>query len=179
MRRVWAAALVAGLGLTAGSASAEPQVHAAVTAGGGARDLRDEARGVLHLGLWSDVLFFRRKQSDVGFGPHVQLATASFQSFESGLGASLLLPTGGPVLILSAAPHLRVARGVVDAGATGTVFFGSRSYNFSSVYGFQAGLFVEGRQGFTSRQTELYGGVHLDTAILALPVVLLVQAMRN
>ncbi len=179
MRRVWPAALVACLGFTAGSAAAEPQVHAAVTAGGGARDLRDDARGVFHMGVWSDVLFFRRKQTDVGFGPHLQLATASFQTFESGLGASLLLPTGGPVFILSAAPHLRVAQGVVDAGATGTVFFGARSYNFSSVYGFQAGVFVEGRQGFTSRQTELYGGLHLDTAILALPFVLLVQAVRN
>lgn len=174
-----AGALGAVLFFSAGAASADPQVHAALTAGGGARDLRDDVRGVFHLGAWTDVLFFRQKQTDVGFGPHLQLATASFQTFETGLGASLLLPTGGPVFILSAAPHFRVANGSVDAGATGTLFFGSRSYNFSSVYGYQAGVFVQGRQGFTSRQTEVYGGVHVDVAILALPLVFLAQAIRN
>lgn len=177
-------ALAVGLGFLLCSswsrpAAADPQVHTAVTAGGGARDLRDDARGVFHLGAWTDVLFFRKKQRDVGFGPHLQLATASFQSFETGLGASLLLPTGGPVFILSAAPHLRIAGGSVDPGATATVFFGSRSYNFHSAYGYQLGVFVEGRQGFGSRQTEVYGGLHVDLAILALPVVLLAQSFRN
>ncbi len=172
------------------SALADPQVHAGVTVGGGARDLRDDTRGVFHLGATADVILFRRKQTDVGFGPYVQLATASFQTFESGLGASLLLPTRGPVFILSAAPHLRVGArsidplrplgtGPVDVGATATLFFGSRSYNFHSTYGYQLGVFVEGRQGFTSRQTEIYGGLHVDVAILAMPVVLLVQALRK
>ena len=159
-------------------ARAEPQVHGAVTAGGGARDLRDDVRGVFHLGGWADILFFREKQRDVGFGPHLQVATASFQSFETGLGASVLLPTGGPVFILSAGPHLRVAHGTVDPGATATVFFGSRSFNFHSPYGYQLGVFVEGRQGITSRQTEIYGGLHIDLAILALPAVLLAQSFR-
>jgi hypothetical protein len=179
VRAVWATAVAAFFVLASREAAADPQVHAAVTAGGGVRDLRDDPRGVFHLGAWTDVLFFRRKQTDVGFGPHLQLATASFQSFETGLGASLLLPTGGPVFILSAAPHFRVANGTVDAGATATIFFGSRSYNFSSIYGYQLGGFIEGRQGFTSRQTELYGGLHVDVAILALPFVFLAQALRN
>ena len=179
MTRLRVAAVVALLCFTSHPAWADPQVHAAVTAGGGVRDLRDDVRGMVHVGAWADVLFFRRKQTDVGFGPYLQLATASFQTFETGLGASLLLPTGGPVFILSAAPHFRVANGTVDAGATGTLFFGSRSYNFSSAYGYQAGVFVEARQGFTSRQTEVYGGLHLDVAVLALPFVFLAQALRN
>lgn len=172
-------ALILAALLVPAVAAADPQVHAGVTVGGGVRDVRDDLRGVFHLGATGDVLFLRKKQTDVGLGPHLQVATASFQSFETGLGASLLLPTSGPVFILSAAPHLRVFDGKVDAGATGTLFFGSRSYNFHSVYGYQLGVFVEGRQGFTSRQTELYGGLHVDVAVLAMPVVFLVQALRN
>lgn len=149
------------------------------------RDLRDDVRGVFHLGAWADTIFLRRKQTDVGLGPYVQLATASFQTFEAGGGAALLLPTGGPVFIVSAGPHFRVdgdarpGAATTDVGAAARLFFGSRSYNFSSVYGYQAGVFVEGRQGFTSRQTEVIGGLHLDLAIVALPVVFLVQALRN
>lgn len=180
----------AALVLAPCSALADPQVHAGVTVGGGARDLRDDVRGVFHLGATADVLLFRRKQTDIGFGPYVQLATASFQTFESGVGASLLLPTGGPVFLLSAAPHLRVGArlsdplrpldaSAVDLGATATLFFGSRSYNFHSVYSYQLGVFIEGRQGFTSRQTEIYGGVHVDLAVLAMPVVFLVQSLRK
>lgn len=167
------------LALLPSVASADPQVHGGVTVGGGVRDLRDDTKGLFHLGGWTDVMFFRQKQRDVGFGPHLQLATGSFRSFETGLGASLLLPTGGPVFILSAAPHLRVAGGSVDPGATATLFFGSRSYNFHSVYGYQLGVFIEGRQGFSSRQSELYGGVHIDLQVLALPFVLIAQAFRD
>lgn len=172
-------ALTCALLICPAVAAADPQTHAAITVGGGARDLQDETKGLFHLGGWADVLFFRQKQRDVGFGPHLQLATGSFRSFEAGLGASLLLPTGGPVFILSAAPHLRVAEGSVDPGATATIFFGSRSYNFHSAYGYQLGVFVEGRQGFTSRQSELYGGLHMDVQILALPAILIAQAFRN
>ena len=190
MSRVRAAALALAVLTVARSVLAEPQVHAAVTVGGGVRDLRDDVRGVFHLGAWTDVVFLRRKQTDVGLGPHLQLATASFQTVEAGLGGSLLLPTSGPVFILSAGPHVRIGspQGLADplgggrsadVGATARIFFGSRSYNFSSLYGYQLGVFVEGRRGFTSRQTEVYGGLHLDVSILALPFVLLAQGLRN
>ena len=59
------------------------------------------------------------------------------------------------------------------------IWMGSRSYNFDSVYGLAAGLFVEGRWGLgDGQQADILGGVQADLEIFALPFVLLYNALR-
>lgn len=160
-------------------AQADPQWSVALTGAVGARDLRDEVRPVVQLGGWADVLFLRQRNNQMALGPYVNLLTGSFRSFEAGGGVSWLLPVGGPVFILSAGPHLRVGDGSTLPGLTGNLFFGSRSFNFHSSYGYSLGIYAQGRHGLgDSRQAELTGGVQADVMVLALPFLLLANAFR-
>lgn len=167
-------------------AAAVPQLTTAMTMGGGVGNLTDSPSrsAVFHLGAWSDILFLRDKESAVGLGPYVQVATTAFSSLELSAGPTFLVPLGGPVLQLSAGPNLRLATGGPYGGVLGRAFFGSRSYNFHSIYGFAVGGFLESRVLFggppgASAQTDLIVGAQVDFLVLALPVVFAVEAIRG
>ena len=161
-----------------------PQLTTALTLGGGVGNLSDSPSrsAVFHLGAWGDILFLRDKESAVGLGPYVQVATTAFSSLELSAGPTFLVPLGGPVLQLSAGPNLRVATGGPYGGMLGRLFLGSRSYNFHSVYGFAVGGFLESRVLFGSTggtQTDLMVGAQVDFLVLALPVLFAVEAIRG
>ncbi len=62
----------------------------------------------------------------------------------------------------------------------GTVFFGSRSYNFHSFYGLTAGIFAQTRWVPASPATlDLVFGAQIDAEILALPAIWIFEAIRH
>jgi hypothetical protein len=195
-RSLWSRLVAFGLAMIAGAlasianageARAEPQLSTSLTLGGGIANFSRPGaiRPAFHLGGWADVLFGRSSDHDVGFGPHVHVATRTFQTFELGAGPTLLIPVGGPVFQISGSGLVRIGPGGVTPGAGATVFFGSRSYNFHGNYGYTLGGFLQGRFGFSAPradvapQADVILGVQADLAIVALPAILLIEAIRG
>jgi hypothetical protein len=181
MRRVLVAVAVAAALVGAPSeASADPQFSAGLTVGPAFRHLRvGPVKPAFHLGARFDVLFLRSAQRDMGLGPYVDLGTSGFDSFESGGGLSWLIPAGSTSFVASGGGQARVAGGTVEPGVTWGLFWGSRSFNYHSAYGFGVGLFAQGRYGLgDSRSFDLVTGVQIDFAVVALPFLLLVNAAR-
>ncbi len=132
------------------------------------------------MGLHGDVLFFRKGDHDMAFGPYVETLTVAFETFELGGGVSWSIPVAEHFpLVLSAGAHARAYPGGWEPGVHAILWMGSRSYNFDSIYGLAAGLFVEGRWGLgDGREADILGGVQADLEIFALPFVLLYNALR-
>jgi hypothetical protein len=175
--------LTSAMAVTSRPASADPQTSVALTIGGGAADLRTSPRPVFHLGGWADILFFRNRESDMALGPYLSVDTAAFDTFHVGGGLSWLLPLGSPVLIVSGGALAQKSAFGWEPALQTALFFGSRSFNFHSVYGFAIGGFVQGRLGVGgldgTRQADVVGGLQMDVAILGLPFVLLYQGLRG
>jgi hypothetical protein len=181
MGRVAAGALVGAFVVAmSASASADPQFSAGLTLGPAFRHLRvGPVKPALHLGGRFDVLFLRQSQRDMGLGPYVDIGTSGFDSLEAGGGLSWLIPAGGTSFVASGGAEARVAGGTTQPGLTWGLFWGSRSYNFHSVYGFGLGLFAQGRYSLgDSKAFDLVTGVQVDFAVVALPFLLLVNGVR-
>ena len=113
-------------------------------------------------------------------GPYVELVTEGFASVEVGGGVEWLVPVWTPVpFVFSAGLFERKAPGFSLApGVASTVFLGSRSYNFHSVYELAAGFFVQGRYGFgDARQADVTAGLQLDLSLFAYPFLFAYQAL--
>jgi len=84
-------------------------------------------------------------------------------------------------LVLSAGALCRNGEGHSWApGAEGTVFFGSRSYNFHSWYGLTFGVFAQTRWiPVAPAVADLVFGIQIDAEILAMPSMLIISALRN
>jgi hypothetical protein len=166
----------------AASAHADPQVSTGLDVGGGAAYLR--TRGPIPaftMGFHGDVLFFRKSDRDFAFGPYIDVLTVAFETFEFGGGVSFLIPvTEHFPLVVSAGLHARAfENNGWEPGMHARIWMGSRSYNFHSLYGLAAGLFVEGRYGLgDGQQADILGGAEIDLEIFALPFVLLYNALR-
>ncbi len=177
-----------GLGLAlllvAPEAVGDPQFAVGLTLGGGAANLRTNPLPVFHLGLRGDVMFLRKGDRDMAIGPYVETLTVAFETFEVGGGVSWLIPMTEHIpLVLSFGAHARGYNNAVgsgwEPGLHTSVFVGSRSYNFGSLYGLSAGFFVEGRWGLgDGQQADILGGALIDLELFALPFVLLVNAFR-
>jgi hypothetical protein len=167
-------------GSEAWCADANPQMSVGLTLGGGAANLRTRPLGVFHMGLRADVLLLRAHDKDMGIGPYVEALTVAFETFEVGGGVSWLIPVTEHVpLVLSAGAHARGYEGGWEPGVEASLWMGSRSVNFESVYGLAIGVFVEGRYGLgQGQQADILGGVQLDLELFALPFVLLYNAVR-
>lgn len=170
------------LTFAAAPAEAAPQLGAELTTGVALTDLRaaNAPRVAYHLGARFDVLFLRDRAETMGLGPYVEVATAAFDTLESGGGLSWLLPIDDTALILSAGAFARTSRFGWEPGAAGTVFWGSRSYNYHGLYAVGLGLFLQGRYGLgEGRQADAVGGVQVDLAYLALPFLLAYEAVAR
>lgn len=168
-----------GIMLACPTARAEPQTHLAwrtAACGGGANGQVWEDTRFCN-GLVADVLFFRQRNRDIGFGPYLEAGTAGFWDFRYGGGASLLLPVAEDFpFVLSAGVYDHAGRA---ASLGGTLFWGLRSYNFGSAYNWAAGFYVSGYRDLDSaRETLLSAGVEVDGFFLAAPFILAVQALR-
>lgn len=164
------------------SALAEPQVSGALTTGAGFTDMRasNGPRVAYHLGGRFDALFLRDRAGTMALGPYVDLATEAFDTFQTGGGVSWLVPVGEPALVLSAGGFARTSRFGWEPGAEATVFFGSKSFNYHSIYSMGLGLFLQGRYGFgDGKQADAILGVHVDLEYLALPALFLYEAIAH
>ena len=75
--------------------------------------------------------------------------------------------------------HCKDATWSDQPGVTWGLFWGSRSYNFHSLYGFGLGLFAQGRYSLgDSKAFDLVTGVQVDFAVVALPFLLLLNGVR-
>jgi hypothetical protein len=179
-------AMVVALGAVGTSTSVArgaPQIGTGLTAGGALTDLRasNGPRFAFHLGGRLDVLFLRERAGTMALGPYVDVATAAFDTFESGGGIEWLVPAGDTAFILSAGGFARTSRFGWEPGAAGTLFWGSRSFNYHSTYSLGAGLFAQGRYGLAGdgKQADVIFGAQVDLEYFALPFLFLYQAIAR
>jgi hypothetical protein len=169
--------------VTTGEAEAAPQVSAGLTTGAALTDLRAEngPRLAYHLGGRFDMLLLRERANRMALGPYIDVTTAAFDTFETGGGLEWLVPTGDAALILSAGAFARTSRFGWEPGATGTIFWGSRSFNYHSTYSLGVGLFLQGRYGLggDGRQADAILGVQIDLQYLALPFLFAYEAITR
>jgi hypothetical protein len=184
--RVLAPALgvLSGLAVTTPAATvhARPQLTGGATTGAAFTDLRADngPRLAYHLGARLDVLLLRDGPRDMAIGPYVDVVTAAFDTFEGGGGIAWLVPTGSTAFVLSAGGFARTSRFGWEPGASGTLFWGARSFNFHSSYAVAAGLFAQGRYGHgDGKQADAIVGVQLDLEYLALPFVFAYEALAH
>lgn len=164
--------------------AARPQLSGGVTTGAALTDLRVGAgpRLAYHLGLRADLLFGRGRSADMALGPYVDVATAAFDTLETGGGLAWLFPAGSTAFVLSAGGFARGARDLGwSPGLASNLFWGSRSYNFHGLYGLTVGLFAEGRYGLDPAipQADAIVGARVDLAYLALPFLFAIEAVRR
>jgi hypothetical protein len=182
VRLGWLACAVAAL--WASSARADPQASLGLTVGGVLQNAigPGPSSGAFHFGGRGDVLFLRQRGDQMAIGPYLDAATSSLHDFDAGGGVEWLLPIRGDLpLVLSAGALCRNGEGHSWApGAEGTVFFGSRSYNFHSWYGLALGFFAQARWIPVSPATaDMVVGIQIDAEVLAMPSMLIVSALRN
>jgi hypothetical protein len=165
--------------------AAEPQANAALTVGGAGVGSEgafwDHAE--FHIGLRSDVLFGRDATADFGGGPYVEIGTLAFDELQIGGGGSLLFPVHPSLpMIASAGAFGRIGDDDFgfEPGIAGSLFWGSRSYNFHANYVMALGLLVGYRHSFgSSRESALLVSAQIDLAVLGLPFVALAGAARG
>ena len=136
---------------------------------------------LFYVGLHGDALFGRRSPRSFGFGPAISASTTGFRDLTGTLGASLLLPVHDYLpFVLSAGPTVRHHETYGnDASAYASLFWGSRSFNYTGNWGLAGGLVVEGRKTLTGPADHvLIVSAHLDLQILTLPAILLLNALR-
>ena len=181
------AAVVVGAAVLASSAAAhaDPQASVGLTVGAAGAGLNRSIwqSTAFHLGIHGDVLFGRERNADFGIGPYAELLTNGFDEIQFGGGVSGLLPILDTFpLVLSVGGYGRAATGGfgLEPGLAAELFFGSRSYNFHAPYVMTAGLIGQMRYGLgPSRETSIVVGAQIDFAILSLPFVFLINAVRG
>lgn len=177
-----AIASAAALAAAAAPADARPQITAGLTTGIALTDARadDGPRAAYHLGGRLDLLFLREGPRSMAVGPYADMMTAAFDTFEGGGGLAWLIPTGPTAFVFSGGAFARTSRFGWEPGASATLFWGSRSYNFHSDYAVGAGLFAQGRYGLgDSKQGDAVFGVQLDLEYLALPFIFAYEAIAH
>jgi hypothetical protein len=136
-----------------------------------------------HLGLRSEWLFGRSRNSDFGVGPYVEILTHGFDEVQFGGGASGLIPVIDPFpLVLSFGAYGRKADDgyPVTPGLATQLFWGSRSYNFHGRYVLALGLVGQFRYGFgDNKETSIVVGAQIDVVAFSLPFLFLVNATRG
>lgn len=179
-RRAASAVAVAALALAPRAAAADPQIAVGASPGLAVRDLRTTGPELAFtLAGRADAIFFRSRSSDMGLGPYVDVGTTAFDTLQAGGGATWVVPAFGTAFALSGGALAHSAPGGVTPSAEASLFWGSRSYNFHSVYGATTGLVLTGRYGLgAGTQADVGLALRLDLAHLALPFVLLVNAFR-
>jgi len=135
----------------------------------------------MHVGLRGDVLWGREQGADAGWGPYAEAMT-SFDDVSVGAGVSTLVPVHPylPVVLSGGGYGWNGPEGGWEPGGTAQIFWGSRSYNYHGNYIMAGGVSVQGRYGFGEREERaIVLAAHLDGQVLALPFVLLYEAMRG
>lgn len=184
-RRLWlGAALILLVTARGDEAAAHPQANASLTLGVAEVGDRGEPFGKtgFSLGGRADVLFLREANTDFALGPYAELLTTTFDDLQVGGGASVLIPVHEYLpLVASAGAYARHSGGWGwEPGVSASLFWGSRSHNFHSVYGMAGGLLIQGRYGLgESKETALIVGAQVDLMVLGLPFLIAYEAIRG
>ncbi|NUP10269.1 MAG: hypothetical protein HOW73_29820 [Polyangiaceae bacterium] len=188
MARHWriSSAVLIGIGALTVSleAAAEPQGTAGFTIGAAGRGYGDDYfyEPAFHLGVRGDLMLFREDGDDFGVGPYIETLTHAFDEVQFGGGASVLFPVIDSVpLVVSVGPYGRYAPLVgLEPGIATSLFFGSRSYNFSSSYVMSLGFITEARIGLgDSRETSFVFGLQVDGGFAALPFIYAIEGAKG
>lgn len=178
----WAIAFGVIVATCSSEATAHPQISVSTTQGLALTDFRADngPRLAYHLGGKFEALFLRDKPRDMAFGFYADVATEAFDTFEVGGGLSWLVPTQATAFVFSAGGLARTSSFGWEPGLSTTIFWGSKSFNFHSVYCVGAGLFAQGRYGLgDGHQADAIAGVQIDLAYLALPAIFIYEAIRR
>jgi hypothetical protein len=136
---------------------------------------------VFALGLHGDVLFGRRTGKSFALGPAAGVSTLGFRDVTGSAGASLLLPAHDYLpFVLSVGPTVRYHETFgTNAGGYASLFWGTKSLNYSGAWGLTGGIVVEGRTTFGGpRDHAVLVSAHVDLEVLMLPGVLILNAFR-
>jgi len=177
--------IVLGILCASVGANADPQGNAGLTLGvagvGESGAIGDHAE--FHLGARGDILFARDQPSDFGLGPYAEIGTLGFDELHVGGGLSALLPVHPTFpIVLSGGAYGRYGDDGFgfEPGIAGSLFWGTRSYNFHTDYVMAAGLLVSYRASMgDSGQSALVVGAQLDAVVLSLPFVMLFDLIRG
>ena len=165
-----------------------PQANVGLTAGVLGRGQGcwwSETRGFL--GVRGDVMFGRAGARDWGVGPFGELVTA-FDDIAVGVGVAAHVPVHEYLpFVVSVGGYVGGGDGA-KGGVTGSLFWGSRSYNHNSWYVMSSGLFAQGRVGLFGEQEAgeardsgneraILLGVQVGGEVLAMPVMFLWEAI--
>jgi hypothetical protein len=176
-------ALVAA-GTWSAGAAADPQASLGLTGGAVVQDVAGPPgpSTTLHLGARADTLLLRSRNGQMALGPYADVATAGFHDVDLGGGAEWLLPLTDDVpAVLGAGAFARDGAGAGAGrswapGLEGTIFVGSRSFNFHSWYGLALGVFAQTRwvpaAAASPSSLDVIVGVQLDAELLVLPWLL-------
>ncbi len=128
-------------------------------------------------GLTGDLLLFRRRNRDFGFGPYVEVTTAGFWDLRWGGGATLLVP-------LTENFPLTVSFGLLEhelraPALSASAFFGARSYDFDGSYNWALGVFASAARDLGEpRATLVSAGFEIDGFFVLAPFLFAVNALR-
>ncbi len=169
--------------LAPGEVFADPQANVGLVLGAAGRGqhARVFEEPAFHGGFHADVLFARDSNTDFGVGPYVDVVTQQFDEVQVGHGVSVLFPIIDTFpIVASVGTYLRAADDDFDIqpGIAGTLFFGSRSYDYEDSYVMAFGLVAQVRAGLDDRrQTSFILALHVDTLFLASPIVFIAEAI--
>lgn len=172
-----------GASLTPRLASADPQGNVSIISGVCGEGSRDELwqSTCWYNALHGDYLLGRERNSDVGIGPYLEVATAGFDDLRLGGGGSLHLPVTEYVpAVLSLGGYARLGDDAWTPGLAADLFVGSRSFNFHSAYVMTGGVSLGARYGLgDSRELTFIIAAQLDSSVLWLPGVLLYNWIKG
>jgi hypothetical protein len=169
----------------AASAGATPQLSAGLTLGLAANGERAHiwSSTDFSAGFRADFLWARTRDADFGIGPYAEvLTTTGFSDFQTGGGASLLVPVSQylPLVVSAGGYASRNSAWGWEPGLAANLFWGSHGYNYHSAYSLAVGVFVDGRYALgESRQVSLIAGARIDLELIALPFLLAYEAIRG
>ncbi|WP_437957185.1 hypothetical protein WME76_38605 [Sorangium sp. So ce119] len=185
VRPALSVAALLGIVLTHGTARAEPQASVGVTLGaaGAGLDRHLWDTTLFHAGMRGDVLFGRAANDEFGVGPYAEVLTHAFDEIQLGAGISALAPVLELFpLVVSTGLYGRWSEDAdgAEPGVAAALFWGGRSYNFHSSYSVSAGLLAQMRIGLgASKETSVVLAAQLDVALLGLPFVYAINAIKG
>ncbi len=146
---------------------------------------------VFHLGARGDVMF-RNGSRTFGIGPYVEVMTHDFGELQTGAGGSLLIPiTELYPIVVSGGGYLRIPWQApngpladrsygIEPGLAGTIFLGTRSFNWHNSYEITVGLIGQARFGLgDSHETSIVVAAQLDLAAIWVPIVFVVHGVQE
>ncbi|MBK8252523.1 MAG: hypothetical protein IPK82_07625 [Polyangiaceae bacterium] len=174
--------------------AAPPQFGLGITAGaaGVAKNSRIWDETVMHLGARGDLIFGRDGSNGFGIGPYAEVLTHDFGELQTGAGASFLIPVHELFpIVLSGGGYLRIpwqdgsgplagTNFGVEPGLAGTIFFGTRSFNFHNAYEITVGVIGQARFGLgESRESSFVVAAQIDWAALWVPWVFVIHGLQE